>query len=382
MSDLIFSLPHETYFGVDIIHRLASVVSRFGDRVLIVTEAILYERNTIEKILELLEKKNISYIVYDEVVPNATSAAVEEALLLARGSQAQVVIGMGGVRALSTAKCVAMAAGARAEIDDYLSGAQPQGKPLAYIEIPTTSRNPFMYLDECLIVDARDRSARILPTQRNITKAVIIDPKLTLTLPPKYTAAILLETFMAAFEGYISTKNNVLTETLFLKAIEHVVETVPQILQHPEDIKLRTAASTAGFITALGLSMSRTGLGSALSYTLNSRLMVPKSWVATILLPFVLEFFINTSSEKIMRLARILGEDVTGISTVDASKKAIEAVQRLVSGLQFQARLRDFNLKLDGVIEIASNARSFDMMNYIPRMASIEELCDVIKEAY
>jgi alcohol dehydrogenase class IV len=239
-----------------------------------------------------------------------------------------------------------------------------------------------MYLDECLIVDARDRSAKILPTQKNITRAVLIDPKLTLTLPPKYTAAILIETFMAAFEGYISTKNNVLTETLFLKAIEHVVETVPQIVQHPEDIKLRTAASTAGFITALGLSMSRTGLGSALVYALNSRLLVPKSWLSTILFPFVLDFFINTSSEKILRLARILGEDVTGISSVDASKKAIEAVQRLIGGLQFQARLRDFDLKLDGVIEIASNARSFDMMNYIPRMASIEELCDVIKEAY
>jgi alcohol dehydrogenase class IV len=127
MSDLIFSLPHETYFGVDIIHRLASVVSKYGERVLIVTEAILYERKTIEKILELLEKKNISYIVYDEVVPNATSSAVEEALLLARGSQAQVVIGMGGVRALATAKCVAMAAGDRAEIDDYLSGSPPPG---------------------------------------------------------------------------------------------------------------------------------------------------------------------------------------------------------------------------------------------------------------
>jgi alcohol dehydrogenase len=382
MSDLIFSLPHETYFGVDIIHRLASVVSRYGDRVLIVTEAILYERRTIEKILELLEKKNISYIVYDEVVPNATSSAVEEALLLARGSQAQVVIGMGGVRALSTAKCVAAASGSRAEIDDYLSGGQPQGTPLAYIEIPTASRNPFMYQDECLIVDARDRTARIIPTQKDITKAVLIDPKLTLSLPPKYTAAILLETFLTAFEGYVSTKNNVLTETLFLKAIEHVTETLPQIVQNPEDIKLRVAASTAGFITALGLSMSRQGLGSALVYALNSRLMVPKSWVASILLPHVLEFFINASSEKIMRLARILGEDVTGISSVDASKKAIEAVQRLTSGFEFQARLRDFNLKLDGVLEIASNARSFDMMNYLPRMASIEELCDVIKEAY
>jgi len=382
MSDLIFSLPHETYFGADIIHRLASVVSRFGDRVLLVTEAILYERQTIEKILELLEKKDISYIVYDEVVPNATSSAVEEALLLARGSQAKVIIGLGGMRTLSTAKCVAMAAGSRAGIDDHLSGARPEGTPLAYIEVPTTSRNPLMYQDECLIVDARDRSARLLPTQKGITKAVIIDPKLTLSLPPKYTAAILLETLMTAFEGYVSTKNNVLTETLFLKAIEHVVETVPQIVQNPEDLKLRIAASTAGFITALGLSMSRAGLGTALAWALNARLMIPKSWVATIILPSVLEFFINSSSEKLMRLARILGEDVTGISSVDASKKAIESIQRLIGGLQFQARLREFNLKLDGVIEIATNARSFDQMNYLPRLASVEELCDIVKESY
>jgi alcohol dehydrogenase class IV len=382
MSDLIFSIPLETYFGVDIIHRLASLVATHGDRVLIVTEAILYERNTIERILELLEKKNISYIVYDEVVPNATSTVVEEALLLSRGSHAQVVIGLGGIRALSTAKCVAMASASRPGIDDYLSGAQPDGKPLAYIEIPTTSRNPFMYLDECLIVDARDRSAKILRTQKNITKSVLIDPKLTLSLPPKYTAAILMETFLSAFEGYVSTKSNVLSETLFLKAIEHVIETMRNIVQNPEDIKLRVAASTAGFLTAFGLAMSKQGLGSALVYALNAKLMVPKSWIATIILPAILEFFTNTSSEKIARIARIFGEDIAGISSIDASKKAIEAVQRLIGTLQIPARLRDFNLKLEGIIDIASNARSYDMMNYLPRMASIEELCDIIKEAY
>jgi alcohol dehydrogenase len=382
MSDLIFSVPQETYFGVDIIHRLASILAQYGDRVLIVTEAILYERNTIENVLELLEKKNISYIVYDEVIPNTTSAAVDEALLLARGSHAEVIIGLGGVRTLSTAKCIAMAANARLGIDEYLSGAQPEGKPLAYIEIPTTSRNPFMYLDECLIVDARDRTGKILRTQKNITRAIVIDPKLTLSLPPKYTGAILIDIFMTAFEGYVSTKNNVLSETFFLKAIEHVVDTLPLIVQNSEDIKLRIAASTAGFTTALGLSMSKHGLGSALTYALNAKLMVPKSWIATVILPRVMEFFINTSSEKITRLARIMREDITGISSIDASKKAIEAVQRLIGNLQFPARLRDLNLKLDGILDIAANARSFDMMNYLPRMASIEELCDIIKEAY
>ena len=47
MSDLIFSIPQETYFGVDILNRLAAVVLQYGERALIITEAILYERNTI-----------------------------------------------------------------------------------------------------------------------------------------------------------------------------------------------------------------------------------------------------------------------------------------------------------------------------------------------
>ncbi|HEQ72459.1 MAG TPA: iron-containing alcohol dehydrogenase, partial [Spirochaetia bacterium] len=306
MSDLIFSLPHETYFGVDIANRLASIILQHGSRVLVVTEAILYERNTIEKVLELLEKKNISFIVYDEVGPNATSQAVEEALMLSRGSHADVVVGLGGVRTLSAAKCIAMATRGVKPLDDYLSGTIADGSALAYIEVPTTSRNPFMYRDECLITDARDRSAKILKTQKDITRAIVIDPKFTLTLPPKYTAAILIETFMVAFEGYVSVRNNVLSETFFLKAIEHVVDTLPQITANPEDMRLRVAASTAGFITALGLSLSRAGLGSALTYAINAKLQVPKSQLATVLLPHVLEFFINTSSEKITRLARIM----------------------------------------------------------------------------
>jgi len=382
MSDLIFSIPQETYFGVDIINRLAAVVLQYGERALIITEAILYERNNIGQLLELLEKKNISYITYDEVVPNATSSVVDEALLLARGSKAQVIIGFGGMRTLATAKCVAMLANTKQGVAEALAGEVPEAKPLTYIEIPTTGRNPFMYRDECLIVDERDRTAHILRTPKNICKAIILDPKLSLTLPPKYTAAILLENFLEAFEGYISIKNNVLAETYFLKAIENISDIIPLILANPEDIKLRVAAATAGLITALGLALSRSGLGSALIYALNAKLKVPKSWLASILLPFIMEFFINTSSEKIMRIARILKEDIVGLSSVDASRKAVEAVQRMVSDLQFATRLREFNLSLDSILDIASNARSFDMLNYLPRATSVEEICDILKEAY
>lgn len=382
MSDLVFSIPHETCFGVDVIHRLGSVVSQYGDRVLLVTEAILYERNTIERVAEFLEKKDISFIIYDEVVPNATSTAVEEALLLARGSHAEVIVGMGGIRALSIAKCIAMAAPGKTDIDAYLSGKSPDTKPLAYIEVPTTCRNPFMYTDECLVVDARDRTGRILNTQKNITKSILIDPKLSITLPAKYTAATLLDTFLSAFEGYISVKSNLLADTLFLKAMEFIIATLKPIASDPEDIKHRIHTSYAGMLTALGLALSRNGLGSALSYAINSKLMVPKSWIAALLFPKVIEFFTNTSSEKIAIVAKLLGEETDGISSIDASRLAVEAIQRKIAELQFPARLRDLNLKLEDMIDIASTARSYDMMNHNPRIASIEELYEIIKEAY
>jgi len=382
MSDLLFSIPHETIFGVDIINRLGNVVSRYGERVLVVTEAILYERQTIERVIELLEKKNISYIVYDEVVPNATSSTVEEALLLARGSHAEVIIGMGGIRALSIAKCVAMSAKCKNDFDDFLSGTKPENEPLAYIEIPTTCRNPFMHTDEYLVVDARDRSGKLGKTQPDITKCILIDPKLSLSLPSKYTATTMIDTFLSAFEGIISTKNNFFSDTLFYKAIEMLIQNIDLALKNPEDIKLRIQSAAAGMITALGLSMSKQGIGSALAYALNSKLMVPKSWLATILFPSVIEFSINTSSEKIVPIAKLLGEDIEGTSSIDASKKAVEALRRLIGTLQLPTRLRDFDLNLDDMVDITTAARSFDMMNYLSRMASDEELYEIIKQAY
>jgi alcohol dehydrogenase len=99
-------------------------------------------------------------------------------------------------------------------MDDYLSGTLPQTEALPYIEIPTTCRNPFMLVDEYLMVDARDRTGKIGKTQEAITKAALVDPKLSFTLPAKYTLTTLLDVLLSGIEGLMSTKTNFLTETL------------------------------------------------------------------------------------------------------------------------------------------------------------------------
>jgi alcohol dehydrogenase len=382
MPDLAFSVPTEIKFGLDVANRVAAVVSEYGERALLVTEAILYEGKVIDRVQALLEKKGLQYIVYDEVVPNATSAVVDDGVKLARGAHADVVVALGGMRTLSMGKCIAMVAAGETDMDDYLSGVLPKPLSLPFVALPTTCRDPFLLTNEYLVTDSRDRSAKLGRVPAGPARAVIIDPRLSATLPPKFTATTLMDTFLAGMEGYLSSRNNFLSETFLLPALELIGKTVGPLRDDPDDLRVRMNAATAGLLVALGLTVSRTGVGAALAYAINGRFMVPKSWIASILLPHVLEFYAGVAAEKLARVAAFLGEEVSSGAPVEGAGRAVEAVRRILGSLGLPTRLRDFDLKLDDMVEAASTARNFDMMNYLPRSISSEDLYELLKSAY
>ncbi len=382
MPDVLFQIPARVVFGLDAINRIGQLVADYGERAFLVTEAILYEGKVINKVQDILDKKGVQNIVFDEVIPNATSRTVDDGVTLARGSHADVVVGLGGVRTLSVARCIAMTAPSKHDMDDYLSGVLPQEDALPYIEVPTTCRNPFMFVDEYLMIDGRDRTGRVGRTQKGLTKAALIDPKLSLTLPAKYTATTVMDTLLACVEGLLSSRANFLSDTYLTRAVEILGTLVKGGVQNVDDLHMRMNASSAGLLMALGLATSKLGIGSALSFALNSRFMVPKSWVATILLPYVLEFAVNVRGDRIQQIGRLLGEETGDASSVEAPMRTIEAVRRIISSLGLPTRLREFDLTLDEMIEVAGVARSFDMMNYLPRVVSTEDIYELIKSAF
>jgi alcohol dehydrogenase len=382
MPDISFSIPTDIRFGLDVANRIPTAIAPFGERVLLVTEAILYEGKVIDRIQGLLEKKGIQVLIFDEVVPNATSAAAEEAVKLARGAHVQAVVGLGGIRTLSVAKAVAMASPGQVEIDDYLSGIQAKGEPVPFVAVPTTCRDPFLLTGEYLLTDSRDRTARICRAQPGITRAVIFDPKLSASLPPKFTATTLMDTLLAASEGYLSSRANFISDTFFLRALELIGKTVDPLRDAPDDLRVRMNAAMAGLLTAMGLTVSRTGVGSALAYAINGRFLVPKSWVASIMLPRVLELYVGVAAEKLTVLAGYLGEQVEAVAPVEGAARAVAAVRRILGSLGLPTRLRDFDLNLDDMVDVAGMARSFDLMNYLPRSVSTEDLYELLKLAY
>jgi alcohol dehydrogenase len=95
-----------------------------------------------------------------------------------------------------------------------------------------------------------------------------------------------------------------------------------------------------------------------------------------------MEFYSGIASEKLAVVARYLGEEVDEEAPVEGAGRAVEAVRRIIGSLGLPTRLRDFDLNLDDMVDIAGIARNFDMMNYLPRSISAEDLYELIKSAY
>ncbi|OHD12102.1 MAG: hypothetical protein A2086_04605 [Spirochaetes bacterium GWD1_27_9] len=382
MNIFEFSVPTQLKFGVDVVNRLGNVVSEFGDKAVIITEAILHESGTIKRIIEILEKKGCEAIVFDEVIPNANSKVVDFGTEIVRSSYADVVVGIGGVRTLSIAKAVAMLANNSGDISEYLDGKIQENEALPYIEIPSTPRNPFMFKDEFLLTDSRSNNAKIVKVKKLTTKQVLFDPMITTTLPRRYTATTVIDSLANAVEGYISTKSNFLSETIFLKAIELFSSNLMNAINAPDDIASKSFLSLGGLFTSLGLSMSCTGIVSSLSYVLNSKFKIPKSFCSCILLPHVLDYDITGIPTKLVKIAHALGEDTAKLSVVEASIKAIEKIRKMIIELRLPVRLDEFGINKDDLIIVADDARKFEVFNYIPRSCSSEELYAILQAAY
>ena len=299
-------------------------------------------------------------IIFDDVVPNAMSDTVEYGAELTRSAYANVIIGMGGIRALSISKAIAMLANNQGDMRDYFEGKLPKNDSLPYIEIPSTPRNPFMFRDELWLVNAKNRSCAILPVKENSTKSIIFDPMITTSLPRRFTATTSIYTLSNAVEGFLSNKSNFFSDTLFLQAIKLIKENIFNAATIPDDIASRANLGLAGLLTSLGLNMSSAGIASAVSFVLSARYRIHKSLAISVLLPHVMNFFITAIPQKFVQLTKIFSQELTNLSTVDAALKAIDEIRKIIIKLQLPTRLSEFELNKDDLINIADEAKKFE----------------------
>ncbi len=374
-----FFIPSHLKFGVDSLNRVGTVVSSVGSRVFLVTETALMNGETISHIQNLLTGRRCEVILYNiDTKPFAASAVIDKGAVLARASYCDVVVGVGGLRILSAAKAIAMLVNNTKSVNDYIDGELIKEQSIPYVEIPTEARNPFMFNNNFLVTDERTRELHILKAVNGQPCNVIYDPAV---MSDADLPQIMMNVFANAVEGYLSSDSSFLSDMMFLKAIEMLSKyLIPAVKDKNSDAI--SFLSLSGLMTSMGLSMASTGLIGAVSEVVNQKLQFENSGVASVLLPYVIEFCIPSSADKLARIAAAVGIGVESMTMLDVAVKVIEYVKKMAEDLELPAKLSDFSLKADELIDIADSAKKLDMMNYLPRPCSSEELYNILQSAF
>ncbi len=381
MQNYLLRLPATIAFGQDALPRLSSIVKEHGKRVLVISEGVLHEGNHVGRVVELLKRDGLETMVYDELTPGSPASVVDELASLARASRTGVVVGLGGMRVLSIARCAANIAVSEYRISDMFNGTIPESS-LPYIEVPTSFRNHLLMRDESVIKDVAVGRARLVGNAPGTVKAVVVDTSFSQTLSSKYALAAILDTLLAAIEGFFSTESTLYSDTLLERSIKELHAAAGMGVRNPADPQFRYRAAEAGLLAAYGLGIVGQGVGGILSFVMNARFDLPKSWVATVLLPHVVDFLTPRNHEKAARVAAALGEPVEGIRAVDDAPRAVRGVRKLLSQLDLPVRLRDMDVAHEDLSAATSEVLEFPGLSSVPGGVSAAELQRLVASAY
>jgi len=380
MDSLSYYMPGRVIFDLDSRLRLGTEARRFGSRALILTETAFRSSPSLKELSSSLNSGGVESITYAEIGTESTSRAGEECLDLAKSARVQMIIGFGGLRVLSLAKAVAAFGAGICDLDSQKKEGESGTSVYPYIEVPTACRNPFMLREDFFLVDARNRHSTVFRRRDACPNLVVLDPRYAAGLSERKRSAILLDTMLSSLEAYFSRSSNFLSNTILLRSLGLLAGSISSM--HEEDLAgLDLRLYQAGLLSAFGLTMGSPGLGSAVALTAGGLFQIPKSGVAALMLPVILEYGRRACPDKLARMAPIVDEDTRRMGTAAAADTVIAALRRRIDSLQLPLRFSDYGLEARDLPVLADAALAMGLADQLPQPLDQEELLNLLKGA-
>lgn len=254
--------------------------------------------------------------VIDQVPPNPDVANLQGlyAVFWRDFGDCDVVLGVGGGSTLDTAKAliIGTASGTFAELLQLLSqgGTFVPARTKSLIAIPTTSGTGSEVTSYATIWDSTRMKKYSLQLRETWAEAAIVDPELTLSLPPKVTLHSGLDALSHCLEAVWNVNSNPVSDTFAIAAAREILTTLPQLMRNPGDIGLRTRMAWAALGAGLAFSNTRTALAHSISYEMTLRYGLPHGLACSFTLPMVMSRALGLQPDRDAVLAQIFGENL------------------------------------------------------------------------
>jgi alcohol dehydrogenase class IV len=386
-------MPGNILFGLDAVEKVGERAKGLNaHKAMIVTDKILHTTAAIEKVEKSLLKEGIKCEIYDDVTTEPTTEQVNRGAEIFRSKGCDLVIGLGGGSCIDAAKGVAVLGTNPGTIADY-EGRDKINKPKSpMIAIPTTAGTASEVTWVTVINDS-DREVKFLVySPLLVPEEAIEDPLLTVSMPPGVTMSSGMDALTHAIEGYISTREpNIgygsppIIEFLALPAIELISKNIRKAWSDGENVEARSNMLLGQLLAGMTFGNSGTALVHGLARPLGAHFHIPHGLANAIMLPHGMEYTFMAVPDKFAKIAQALGENISGLSEIEAAERSVSAVKKLCSHIRVP-QLKDLNIDENNycqlVEKMAEDGMDSGTPKVNPRKPTIEDMVELYKKAY
>ena len=386
LSAKIFYIPPVLIIGSGASEQVGEESRKLGVKQgLIVTDEVLLKLGTLDNIQRALTQAKVQFAIYSGVFTEPTVEFVQDGLKTYKENGCDFLLAVGGGSAIDTAKAIAVMATNAGAIEDYqgLNKIPKGGAPL--IAIPTTAGTGSEVTRFTIITDTKRDVKMLIGSPFLIPQEAIVDPLLTLSMPRGLTAAVGIDALTHAIEAYVSVKAQPMSDIFCLSAIELISGNLRQAWSNGNNIEAREKTMLGALQAGIAFSNSSVALVHGMSRPIGAYFHVAHGVSNAALLAVVTEFSLIGNPARYARVAQAMGENVEGLTTLEAANLAARSIKRLVQDIKIPS-LQELGVdkeKLGKLApQMAEDAIASGSPANNPRQATKEEIIELYKLAY
>lgn len=386
MKNFNFYLPTNIRYGWGRVIEIGKIVARLGKKCLLVTvKSFPAMKSLFEKVIKLCNEAGVEVIHFDGVIPNPTIDSINLASEMAIKNKIDVILGVGGGSSIDTAKSVAVGATHEGKVWDYRLGQKRiQGKKvLPIVAVPTTAGTGAETTSVAVIKNIKEKLKSAIAGWSLCPRVTVIDPELTLTVPPHITASTGFDTFCHLFESYINKNGSYLTDLMALNSIKLVIKYLPIAIENPTNKEAREALSMASTIGGICIGNIGTTLPHAIGMAIGGQLpKIMHGETLAIMYPEINRWTWKDAISKYSTVGRLFNSNLENESDNVAAEHACNEIDDFLKKIGLWISLADKNVLESDIKTIGDDSIKIPNNKFHPKVLDLEEINDLIKGSY
>jgi alcohol dehydrogenase class IV len=330
-----FLIPPMLITGSGSVERVGDECKRIGGKKgLIVTDTVLSKLGALEGVKKSLSQQGLDFIVYDKIASEPTDSYVHEGLQICRDNGCNFLLAVGGGSAIDTAKAISAMLTNTGSIEEYKGLNKLTKKSAPLVAIPTTAGTGSEVTIFTIITDTTKNVKMLIGSPYLMPEVAIVDPLMTLSCPRGLTAAVGIDALTHAIEAYVSLKAQAMSDMYCLSAIKLIAGNLRQVFANGNNVEAREKVMLGALQAGIAFSNASVALVHGMSRPIGAYFHVAHGASNAALLGVVTEFSLIGNPCRYAQIAKAMGEDTAGLSDIDASKRAADAVRRLIKDIK------------------------------------------------